>query len=127
MSLKPKMKEVRGIKKQMKTRIADLAAQIQTIRDGIAQQIQDLPQNHRISPVGQSGKAFTIKACDFGTRDWSASYHDFKAQYRKLAQLVQKGSPETIISRLNHALDCERIDGINLHPDVIKHVRGLLT
>lgn len=126
MSIKPQMKEVRGIKKQMKERIADLATQIQTIRDDISQQLLELPQNPRINPVGQSGKAFTIKASDLGTRDWSASYHDFKAQYRKLAQLVQKGSPESIISRLNQALDAQRIDGINLHPDVIKHVREFL-
>lgn len=124
--IRPKVKQARGIKKEMKTRIADLAAQLQTVRDEIAQQIQDLPQNSRIHPVGQSGKAFTIKASDLGTRDWSPSYHDFKAQYRKLGQLIQKGSPETIISRLNQALDAQRIDGINLHSEVINHVRGLL-
>lgn len=110
----------------LKKSIDDLAAQLQTIRDDISQQLLELPQNPRINPVGQSG-AFTIKASDLGTQNWTASYHNFKTQYQALSDLVvQKGSPETIISRLNQALDAQRIKGISLHPDVIEHVRKLL-
>lgn len=118
-------------------KIADLAAQIQKIRDEISQKLLSLPQNPRIKSVGQSGNCFTIKVSDLmggpgnPHANWSASYHDFRTQYRALADLVQRGSPETIISRLKNALDRGSLiaghqSRITLHPDVIDHVRRLL-
>lgn len=140
MTIKTKVKKTKVIKRQMKKCIADLAAQIQTIRDDIQQQILSLPQNPRIKPIGQSGTFIISSAdlmCGAGNRysNWSASYHDFRVQYRALGELVQKGSPETIISRLNKALNMETVQAhlngtvlqrVSLHPDVIKHVKALL-
>ena len=125
--MKTQIQQAKVIKKQMTERVADLATQLKAIREEIAKQILDLPQNPRITPIGSG--AYSIKMSDFGTKNWSASYHDFKAQYRALGELVKKGSPETIISRLKNALDIEVVLGtqrVNLHPDVIANVRRLL-
>ena len=125
--MKDQIKQAKVIEKQMTERVADLAAQLQTIREEIAQQILNLPQNPRITPVGSV--AYSIKMSDFGTKNWSASYHDFRAQYRALGELVKKSSPETIIPKLKQALDVETVIGphrVALHPDVIANVRKLL-
>lgn len=104
--------------------LSELSGQIQRIKNELSKTIQTLPQNPRIKEVGPA--TFTLKASDLGTTNWSASYHDFRPQYRALVELIQSGSPDTILPRLRAALKKGSLKQINLHPDVVAHVKGLL-
>ena len=127
--MKAQIQQAKAIKKQMTERVADLATQLRAIRDEIAQQILDLPQNPRITPVGQSG-AFSIKMSDLGTRNWAASYHDFKAQYEQISKVIERSRPENVLSSLQTIIKTGRLANecnAKLHPDVVANLNAVIS
>jgi len=113
----------------VKEAFKSMTADVKTLKRELIKTIKALPQNPRITPLGDS--CFSIKASDFGTECWSASYHDFTPQYRAISQLVEQSRLEDVIPRLEAALKKGTIPGnrqsrIRLHPEVIENVRGIL-
>lgn len=106
-----------------------MACDVRTLKEKLIKAIRELPQNPRITPLGPH--CFSIKASDFGTKCWSAEYHDFSAQYDAVAQLVKQACLEDVIPRLEAALDKGAVPGrdqgrTRLHPEVIQHIRSIL-
>lgn len=102
-----------------------------SLKKSLSEAIQNLPDNPRITRLnGTAGpRAFTMSSRDLNNV-WSPFYHDFKAQYKKLVEIVDKASLETvgtvltrIIEKGNHP---ESGGTVKFHPDVIENLRGLL-
>jgi hypothetical protein len=93
-------------------------------------QIEGLPDNPNAKRLG--GKGFIVSSSDM-KNNWSPEHHDFKSQYKYLSEMVQK-NPERAIYIIHEAVMRETIRvgqgdsrfTINLHPEVVSHLRGFL-
>jgi hypothetical protein len=91
--------------------------------------IESLPDNPRIKRLGAN--CFTISNKDLGN-NWTPAHHDFKQQYRLIVKALQQARTIDAIAVLQQIVAQGRVrDGnsknhINLHPDVIVHLRTLL-
>jgi DNA-binding GntR family transcriptional regulator len=93
-------------------------------------QIAALPDNPRITRI--SKQAFTISSRDIGS-NWSAEHHDFKCQYRKLVEMIERAEPGRAVAIVRNAVEDGAIrpsksssSTIRLHPDVVAHLKTLL-
>jgi hypothetical protein len=92
--------------------------------------IEGLPDNPHATRLGKN--CFALSSSQL-QKNWSVEHHDYKTQYRHLSEMVQK-NPERAIHIVFEAVRRETIrvgDGehrftINLHPVVVKHLRGFL-
>jgi hypothetical protein len=95
-----------------------------------SRRIEELPDNPLI--LRQSPNGLVAKFSDMSV-NWAPSYHDFKLQYRFLSEMVQR-NPEKAVNVVVEAVEKGSIrvgcgEGrytINLHPQVLNHLRGLL-
>ena len=117
--MKAEVDRIRDIRGRIRSRTADLVNEIRLIREMMASSIESLPQNPRFGDFG-------VMSSDLEGKSWCSSYHDFRSQYRVLADLVRNGSVGGIVSRLKRALRDEQVGCVRLHPDVMTHVRELL-
>ena len=83
----------------MKKELQAIDNQVQKIKEKFAEQINALPDNPKINRISTSPCCFTIMSSDLGN-NWSPFYHDYKAQYKFLADLVTKTKGESIINIL---------------------------
>lgn len=90
----------------------------------IAQEIQSLEDNPRISRIND--KCFVIRSSDLGG-NWSPEYHDFKLQYREVAEYISSCGTDSLIARIGRCIDQSTIPGkgIKLHPDVVRKLSEL--
>lgn len=115
----------------MLRKIDDVRRQVKDLKAALVQEMQTLPDNPRITRLTGTGSpaAFTLNSRDLGNV-WSPFYHDFKAQYAKLAEIVDKTNLETVGTVLTRIIERgshpESGGTVKFHPDVIEHLRGLL-
>ena len=90
-----------------------------------------LPDNPDIKRL--SGKCFVVSSSQMAGGRWGVESHDFKAQYRALASLLDNRTLADGVERIVDALDQAsiRMKGdvsytLHLHPDVISQVSGIL-
>jgi hypothetical protein len=104
------------------------------IAKGLRDMLLALPDNPRINRINK--KCFTIQFSDLGPK-WSVAYHDFKAQYRLLAEWLQRIKAPSLVKALRARLESGYVPLTPiagrpsdwkqpLHPDVIAHVRAML-
>lgn len=95
----------------------------------IAERVEALPDNPRVRRV--SANAFTLSASDLGS-NWSPFYHDFKAQYRAVADAIRGGNVATSTARLRAIISSRSVGNSagrfarTLHPEVVAHLKRLL-
>lgn len=91
--------------------------------------IEELPDNPRITRLDGRSNIFTIHSKDMGLV-FSPVYHDFRSQYRKLAEIVRNTRLENIGRVLGRIVDTGRYfengGTLTFHPEVIEHLRVLL-
>lgn len=106
---------------------------LEHLKDTLKTAINDLPDNPRIERLNGNGKgslrAFVIKSSDTGGII-SPFFHDFKAQYRKIAEILDKARIETINSVLVRILETgsysEKGGTVKFHPEVIRNLAGFV-
>jgi hypothetical protein len=112
--------------------IEEALERIEGIRFSLAAAIENLPDNPRITRIGEY--SFSIPRSDLGG-NWTAFYHDFKAQYRRLAQIMVEVRAENLLPVLRQIIDrgwyFDRTSSgsghtLKFHPDVITHLKTLL-
>ncbi len=107
-------------------KIGELMAEIDRIRMALTERIGTLPDNPRIHRMSEH--AFIMSSKDLGDV-WSAEYHDFKHQYRKIIDYLIQGEPQACYAKLERALQLGRLENsekTKLHPEVVNHVKGIL-
>lgn len=70
----------------------------------------------------EGGKSFVISSSAmFGSDNWSAFFHDWKAQYRFVKELLEAKR----FTDLQKMLDGKTVDQRKLAPQVIEHVKTI--
>lgn len=99
----------------------------QEILDALFEAIENLPDNPRINRL-ENG-AFTVNLSDTGN-NLSPAHHDFKLSYQRVADALRRMDPRNVVEGLVNIIETGRVgrpgDWLNLHEDVIKHLRSLL-
>jgi hypothetical protein len=88
-----------------------------------------LPDNHRIKRMAPRN-CFAMRSSNLN-ENWSPEHHDFRKQYELLIELVEATSPDRAVHVIREAVDTGRIRPnrmftLNLHPDVVLHLKTLL-
>lgn len=113
----------------MLRKIEEVIRQAEGFRESFVRAIEELPDNPRITRLGSGPDAFTIRSKDMALV-FSPFYHDFRSQYRKLAEIVRNTRLENIGSVLGRIVDTGRYfengGTLTFHPEVIEHLRVLL-
>lgn len=85
-----------------------------------------LPDNPLIKRL--NANCFTLSSKHIGT-NWSVKHHDFKKQYELIVQELEESETSNVFHKLNKIITEEKLNSpkrrINLHPDVISHLRKL--
>lgn len=110
--------------------IETAADQIKRLVEDLNAQIQALPDNPRIKRLGHN--CFIMSSKDL--RDnWTPAHHDFKQQYKLIIEAIQRSRSIDAVATLQKIVNQEKVqDGhsvktyVNLHPDVIAHLKTLL-
>ena len=114
----------------LRQQIATAAKQIEQLVEALNAQIQALPDNPRIRRLGHN--YFVMSSKDLGN-NWAPAHHDFKQQYKLIIEAIQRSRSIDAIATLQRIINEKKVqDGpsvktyINLHPDVIEHLKTLL-
>ena len=115
--------------------------EIERIKKALKAAILSLPDNPRLQRISNHPRCFTMSSKDvfapnkYGFTDMriknnlSVFFHDFKAQYEKLAEVVEKARPENVLPSLQAIIANGRTEGRdynNFHPDVIANLKAIL-
>ena len=114
---------------QEKTLAAHLAKarrELLEVAQGSAQQVragQDNPAIRRIS-----ANSFTMGSKDLGTANWSPFFHDWAAQYERLAELIetQKFSALAQVIQTGKLREASMRSGLHFAPQVVEHLRAVV-
>jgi len=104
--------------------------QVEELKRALSLAINALPDNPRIHRLGgEERSVFTMSSKDLGCV-LAVFYHDFKAQYRKLGEIVDAARLETVGGVLTRIVKSgsyfENRGTMKFHPDVCEHLRILL-
>lgn len=106
-------------------------AEMKSLVDALKAQIAALPDNPRIKRTGRG--AFVMSSKDLNN-NWSAEHHDFKKQYELIVGMIERAEPSRAVAIIRAAIEEGSIrpskapsNTFRLHPDVINHLKGLLT
>ena len=107
-------------------------ALVEFIRAEIQCAITNLPDNPNIKRVNQ--QCFTMSSADMmkdnPTMRLDPFFHDFKAQYKYIAEAIERARPENIVPLLEKiAIDGNHKSTTGLktfHPQVILHLKRLI-
>ena len=93
-----------------------------------------LPDNPRINRIAP--RCFTISSKDIGS-NWSVEHHDFKRQYELIVKELEACETANVFNKLQKIISESKIvtsttsgylrtnHTLNLHPDVVSHLRKL--
>lgn len=109
--------------------IQELTLQAIKLRKQIADKILSLPDNPRITRLGNN--CFTVQSSAFLNGPWNVAYHDFKQQYKAINKELTKAPIEDTLKVLNRIINTGYVRETStyrfrLHPDVIQHLNKLL-
>lgn len=110
--------------------IKELGERLEEIRRVIKEKISSLPGNPRINRLSDSPNCFVMQSKDL-ENSWSPEYHDFKIQYERIIQEINKAGAFNVINRLREITQSGNVKGLRghslrLHPDVVEHLNKLL-
>ena len=86
------------------TDLQTIQSKVRTIKQSICQQILDLPDNPRINRLSGKGNCFIIQFKNLGN-NWSPEFHDFKIQYKKIVEMIDKLELESILPFLKKVIE----------------------
>ena len=118
------MKSIKELAELQKT-----LAKIEKIRIAINKAIFELPDNPNIKRIGDKPNCFIVSSKDI-TSKWSPFYHDFKKQYKKITEVLDRARPENVIDHLNAIIATGQFkDSTTIHtfhPSVIDNLKGII-
>lgn len=110
------------------------------IKDGIRKLIENLPDNKKINRL--SSNSFTMSSKDMNiSKSLDPFYYDFKAQYKKISEYLNKCDIENFIEKFNEIIEkghftmytgSKNIHGDSvktkyiLNPEVINNLKSLI-
>lgn len=104
-----------------------VAEQLDQLVNNLVAAILALPDNPRITRV--SNNCFVLCSKDLGN-NWTPTHHDFKKQYQLIVDTIRRSHAIDAMDTLQRIINEGKIkDGtnkVNLHPDVIEHLKTLL-
>lgn len=117
------------MKDELLKEIESHSAEMDRLMSALKAKILELPDNPRISRL--RGSCFTMLASNLGN-NLSAEHHDFREQYRILVEMMEKAGPWSALKVLTEAIETESLcpygrKHLNLHPDVVEHLKGLVS
>lgn len=98
----------------------------------LASEVETLPDNPDIRRLPGGVGFISQSSAPTSAVGWSAETHDFKYQYRKIAETLRGGNPFTALDRLNRIITTRAIgdardrNKIVFHPKVLEQLKGLL-
>lgn len=107
--------------------IQDGIKEIARINKAIQKEITDLPDNPNIKRV--STNCFVMSSKNLGD-NWSAFYHDFHAQYNKIAEVINNSGAENIVSNIHNIIESEAVyynhKYWRLNPQVVNNLKKIM-
>jgi hypothetical protein len=112
----------------LKEDIERLQQEANRLREGIKAKIKALPDNPKITRLGD-GKAFTLSSKDLG-QSWSPFYHDYRAQYETLAEVIDKTDPMRLPWKISGIAATGKLkrgaETLTFNPEVLKHLVAVM-
>ncbi len=119
--------------------ITELNNKILAIKKQLQEKIMSLPENPNITRVAKN--CFTIMRSQLDNRSWAPEFYDFKAQYKIVAEIIEKIKPVDIEKKLNEiirdkkiiltnfsqgsALNCQPVH-VQFHDDVCNYLSSIV-
>jgi hypothetical protein len=112
----------------LKTELVEIEAKKESLLDRISQILDSLPENQRIRRL--DSKCFIIRFKDLGSSNWSPFYHDFRAQYSKVAEILKSSDLSVMSANLTQIVDRGSLyfrgENLKFHPEVREYLREAL-
>ena len=95
----------------------------------LVEKVKALPDNPRINRLGEN--CVTVKSGDLNNAPWTAFYHDFKAQYKKIIGLIETESHQELMVKIGTIIEKGVIhekgicNSFHFHPDVRQSLKDL--
>jgi hypothetical protein len=108
--------------------------QMDKLKQNINALILNLPDNPKFTHMSGSDRIGTINISDTDGI-FSVFYHNFRAQYKKIIEIINESKPENIIKNIEkitipnkHGAHWYRKgnESYRFHPDAIKNIKGVL-
>ncbi len=127
--------------KTLLNQISEKSVELKKLQEAIAKAINELPDNPNIQRISEHPRCFVMSSKDvfagnkYGFTDmrirhnWSVFYHDFKAQYKKIAEVIERARPESVLVQLNSIINTGHLQGkdyVEFHPKVIQYLANLM-
>jgi hypothetical protein len=113
----------------LKEDIERLQQEANRLREGIKAKIMALPDNPQITRLGDSGKCFTISSKDLGA-SFSPFYHDYRAQYETLAEVIDKTDPMRLPWKIAEIAATGKLkrgtETLTFNPEVLKNLVSVM-
>lgn len=114
---------------KLESTIGKLAEEAQRIKDGLKAEIAALPDNPKIKRLSDSPSCYSVKAGDLGN-NFSAEYHDFKWQYERIIEIIDKTDTlnlPTVLAGLVMGARYKKDQRIiTFHPEVIRRLTEII-
>ena len=124
--------------RELRLQIVTATRKMRVLIRALFAEIAALPDNPRIKRL--DSKAFIVRWKDLSPNNWTAEFHDYKAQYMAVIKAIKGTAPHNAFRKLREIIR-ERmvrytIPGnqhtgsqsirCKLHPEVVEHLKGLL-
>lgn len=100
---------------------------VERIKVAIADMIDNLPQNPRITPINP--RCFTVSSKNLGS-NWNPFYHDFKSQAEHIQSRIMDMEPQFIIPTLKRIVlnqaEYHKGQWYRFHPMFCNHLKSLI-
>lgn len=116
------------LKKSSAKLIREYQEKVTALKNDLIGKINDLPDNPKIKRIGGEGKAFTVNFEDLGD-NWSPFYHDYKAQYQELIDVINKKPVEQVIKIFDEVIKTgymKKAPGMKFNPVVRKYLKEMM-
>lgn len=115
---------ITSIKKETERHASEMKSLLGQLKTHILQ----LPDNPRITRLGNSPNCFTMSSKNLGN-NWSVEHHDFKKQYELIVSELEASEPANLFNKLQKIISEGKVvrpgpgHSLNLHPDVVAWLR----
>lgn len=125
---------------KLKQEHTELQQKLKAISEKIQSKILELPDNPNIERLG--GGAFTMNISQVfasKTHNLSPEYYDFKYQYKKIAEVIERIEPSAVFEKLERICENGKLEYVGngmhgstrnhltFHPDVISYIKELIS
>lgn len=121
-----------NVKEEIASTIEGLDLRITNIKNELKARLEALPDNSNIKRVSRSPSCFIVSSSQLTKYDnWTPFFHDHKAQYQFVIDVIERSQIETIIKKIESIIEKGSYrkpnqDTVKFHPEVIKQLKGIL-